>query len=53
VSVGADGVSVETRAAESSLTGLAVAWSSLLLGGIVLGWVAFVLVRRRRTDVAA
>jgi hypothetical protein len=53
VSVAADGVSVETRAAESSLPGLALAGSSLLLGAIALGWVAFVLVRRRRTDVAA
>ena len=54
VSVGADGVLVETRAADTSLRGLALAWTSLLLGGIVLGWVAFVLLRRRRrTEVAA
>lgn len=54
VSVGPDGVSVETRAADTSLRGMVLAWTSLLLGVIVLGWVAFVLLRRRRrTDVAA
>jgi hypothetical protein len=53
VSVGADGVSIETRAAETSIHSLALAWSSLLLGAIALGWFAFVLVRRRRTDAAA
>jgi hypothetical protein len=53
VSVGADGISVETRAAGTSLPGSALAWSSMLLGAVALGWVAFVLVRRRRTDVVA
>jgi hypothetical protein len=55
VSVGSDGLSVETRAADVSLPGMALAWSSLLLGAIALGWVAFILWRRRRrrTEVAA
>jgi hypothetical protein len=53
VSVGRDGVSVRTRAAEAALPGAAMAWSSLLLGAVALGGVAFVLVRRRRTRVAA
>jgi hypothetical protein len=54
VSVGGDGVAVQTEAATSSLQGQVLAWGSLLLGAIALGWWAFVVVlRRRREKVAA
>jgi hypothetical protein len=54
VSVGEDGVAVQTEAATSSLQGQVLAWGSLLLGAVALGWWAFVVVlRRRRKQVAA
>lgn len=54
VSVGDDGVAVQTQAAETSVRGLVLAWGSLLLGAIALGWAAFVVVmRRRRKKVVA
>jgi hypothetical protein len=54
VSVGDDGVVVQTEAAESSVRGPLLAWGSLLLGAVALGWSAFVVVlRRRRKKVAA
>jgi hypothetical protein len=54
VSVGEDGVAVQTEAATSSLQGQVLAWGSLLLGATALGWWAFVVVlRRRREKVAA
>jgi hypothetical protein len=49
VSVGDDGVAaVETRAAGTSIQALVLAWGSLLLGAIALGWVGFVMGMRRR-----
>jgi hypothetical protein len=52
VSVGDDGVVVQTEAAVSSAQGQVLAWSSLLLGLVALGWSAFVLLRRRRKVAA-
>jgi hypothetical protein len=52
-SVGDDGVVVQTEAAESSLQGQLLAWASLLLGAVALGWFAFMLVLRRRRKQAA
>jgi hypothetical protein len=49
ISVGDDGVAaVETQAASTSIQALVLAWGSLLLGAIALGWAGFVMVMRRR-----
>jgi hypothetical protein len=54
VSVGDDGVAVQTEAATSSIQAQVLAWGSLLLGAVALGWWAFVVVlRRRRKQVPA
>jgi hypothetical protein len=48
VSVGDDGVVLQTQAADSSVQGQVLAWGSLLLGAVALGWSASAVVRRRR-----
>lgn len=52
VSVGDGGVAVQTQAATGAVQGLVLAWASLLLGAVALGWTAFVLVKRRRRKEA-
>jgi hypothetical protein len=54
VSVGDDGVVLQTQAADNSVQGQILTWGSLLLGAVTLGWSAFAMVlRRRRMRVAA
>jgi hypothetical protein len=51
---GAAGPAVQTAAGDTWVGGLVVAWGSVLLGAVALGWAAFaLLVRRRRRKWAA
>jgi hypothetical protein len=48
ISVGNEGLAVETQAADTSGQALVLAWCSLLVGATALGWAGFVMVMRRR-----
>lgn len=48
VSVGDGGVAVQTRSASQTVQSLVLAWASVLIGAVALGWTFFVLVLRRR-----
>jgi hypothetical protein len=48
ISVGDEGLAVETQAADTSGQALVLAWCSLLVGATALGWAGFVMVMRRR-----
>jgi cobalamin biosynthesis Mg chelatase CobN len=53
VSVRGDSVAVRTESATTSLTQLVVLWGSLLLGSVLVGWLLFLVWRRRRQGGAA
>ncbi|MGY1744891.1 hypothetical protein [Blastococcus sp. SYSU D00695] len=48
VTVGGEGVAVQTRAADTSLLGAALIWSGVFLAAVALFWSLFLLLRRRR-----
>jgi hypothetical protein len=48
ISVGDEGLAVETQAADTSAQALVLAWGTLLVGATALGWAGFVMMMRRR-----
>jgi hypothetical protein len=48
VSVGDEGLAVETQAADTSAQALVLVWGILLVGATALGWAGFVMMMRRR-----